>query len=85
MESSHASLDRLTALEQEALASLQAASTSDALQAWNGKYFGTKRNKGALDEIMSELGKLSKEERPAFGKRANEGITALRIPARHSP
>jgi len=66
------SLDRLNTLEREALASVQQAQTSDALQAWQGTYFGTKRSKGALDEVMSELGKLSKEDRPAFGKRVND-------------
>ncbi len=66
------SLDPLNTLEQEALASLHAIGTSDALQTWQGKYFGTKRTKGALDEAMQALGQLSKEERPAFGKRANE-------------
>lgn len=62
----------LDQLEREALSSLHTINTSEALQAWQGKYFGTKRNKGALDQAMAALGALSKEERPAFGKRANE-------------
>jgi phenylalanyl-tRNA synthetase alpha chain len=71
------SLDQWTTLENEALTALDAARTSEALQAWQGKYFGTKRTKGALDEAMLALGALSKEERPAFGKRANEVKQAL--------
>jgi phenylalanyl-tRNA synthetase alpha chain len=71
------SLERLNMLEQDALTSLNDITASEALQTWQGKYFGTKRSKGALDEIMSELGKLSKEERPAFGKRANEVKQAI--------
>ncbi len=71
------SLDRLNALESEALAALQAAGDSDALQAWQGRYFGTKRSKGELEQALAALGTLSKEARPAFGKRANEVKQAL--------
>jgi phenylalanyl-tRNA synthetase alpha chain len=70
-------LDALNQLEQEALAALADARNGDALLTWQGRYFGTKRSKGALDEAMSALGALSKEERPAFGKRANEVKQAL--------
>jgi len=62
----------LDLLEREALAALDAVHTSEALQAWHGKYFGTKRAKGELEQAMAALATLSKEERPAFGKRANE-------------
>lgn len=72
-----ASTDQLDRIEAEALAALGACLTSDELQAWQGRYFGTKRSKGALDEAMSALGALTKEERPAFGKRANEVKQAL--------
>ena len=71
------SLDRLNTLEGEALAALATIGDSDALLAWQGKYFGTKRNKGELELAMSALGSLSKEERPAFGKRANEVMTVV--------
>ncbi|MCL6510672.1 MAG: phenylalanine--tRNA ligase subunit alpha [Anaerolineae bacterium] len=67
----------LDLLEREALAALDAANTSEALQAWHGKYFGTKRAKGELERAMSALATLGKEERPAFGKRANEVKQAL--------
>lgn len=71
------SLDRLNALEGDALAALNQARTGEDVLAWQGRYFGTKRTKGALDEAMSALGALSKEDRPAFGKRANEVKQAL--------
>jgi phenylalanyl-tRNA synthetase alpha chain len=72
-----ASTDRLDQIEREALAALSEAADAAALQAWQGAIFGTKRSKGALDEAMSALGGLTKEERPAFGKRANEVKQAL--------
>jgi phenylalanyl-tRNA synthetase alpha chain len=65
-------LEQLDILESEALTALQATQTSEDLATWQGKYFGTKRSKGALDAALSALGKLSKEDRPVFGKRANE-------------
>ncbi len=67
----------LDALEREALAALAQASTGEALQAWHGKYFGTKRAKGELEQAMSAIASLSPAERPAFGKRANEVKQAL--------
>ena len=70
-------LDQLNTLERAALDELAGITTSDALTAWHGKYFGTKRSKGKLDEAMSALGKMTAEERPAFGKRANEVKQAL--------
>ena len=72
-----ASTDKLDQIEREALAALSAADSAAALQAWQGAWFGTKRSKGALDEAMSALGGLAKEERPAFGKRVNEVKQAL--------
>lgn len=67
----------LDQLEREALSSLEQATTGEALQAWHGRYFGTKRTKGALDQAMAALGALSKEARPAFGRRVNEVKQAL--------
>jgi phenylalanyl-tRNA synthetase alpha chain len=66
------SIEQLDQIEREALVALDAIHSTDALQSWQGKYFGTKRLKGVFDEAMSMLGTLGKEERPAFGKRANE-------------
>ncbi len=65
-------LDQLNQLEHEALDSLGQVKTAEDLAVWQGQYFGTKRTKGALDRTLAALGTLSKEERPAFGKRANE-------------
>ncbi|GIV85201.1 MAG: phenylalanine--tRNA ligase alpha subunit [Candidatus Roseilinea sp.] len=67
----------LDALEREALAALAQADTSAALQAWHGKYFGTKRAQGELERAMSAIASLSPAERPAFGQRANEVKQAL--------
>ncbi len=65
-------LEQLDQLEQDALATLHNASTSEALQAWHTHYFGSKRTKGALEAMLGLLSSLDKAERPAFGKRANE-------------
>ena len=69
--------DQLNTLEAAALAELNTVTSADALQAWYGRLFGTKRSKGALDEAMAALGSLPREARPAFGKRANEVKQAL--------
>jgi phenylalanyl-tRNA synthetase alpha chain len=71
------STDALDTLARDALASLESVANSEDLLAWQGRIFGTKRGKGALETAMSALGGLSKEERPAFGKRANEVKQAL--------
>lgn len=70
-------LDQLNQLEREALDSLSQVKTSEVLTSWQGQYFGTKRTKGELDRALAALGTLSKEDRPAFGKRANEVKQAL--------
>jgi phenylalanyl-tRNA synthetase alpha chain len=67
-------LDQLTTIEREALAALHAAGDADALEQWRVKHLG--RN-SALSEAMTGLGALSREERPAAGKRANEVKRAL--------
>ncbi len=67
-------LEQLKAIESEALAGLQSRDDSAALEAWRVKYLG--RN-SPLANVMGDLGRLSKEERPAVGKRANEVKRAL--------
>ena len=68
-------LDQLTRLKQEALAALQASSRDkDALENWRVTYLG---KKSPLMTILGDLGKLSREERPAIGKRGNEVKNAL--------
>ena len=67
-------LDQLNAIEQEALAALQSVTDQTALDAWRVTHLG---KKSPLMTILGDLGKLSKEERPAIGKRGNEVKRAL--------
>jgi phenylalanyl-tRNA synthetase alpha chain len=62
-------LDQLDTLEKESLAALEAVADSGALEAWRVAHLG--RNT-PLMTILGDLGKLSKAERPAVGKRANQ-------------
>jgi phenylalanyl-tRNA synthetase alpha chain len=61
--------DQLNRLEQEALSALEAVEDSDALTAWHRRYLG---KKGALTHMLRSVGELPKEERPAFGRAANQ-------------
>lgn len=70
-------LDQLNQLERSALAALSGINTAEELTAWQARIFGTKRTKGELDQALSALATLSKEDRPVFGKRANEVKQAL--------
>ena len=67
-------LDQLDAIERDALASLPAVTEQAALDAWRVAHLG---KKSPLMTILGDLGKLSKEERPAIGKRGNEVKRAL--------
>ncbi len=67
-------LDQLSHMQEEALAALEAAQDSEALNAWNKQYLG---KKGTLTRLLRSVGELPKEERPAFGRAANEAKTAL--------
>ncbi len=67
-------LDQLNQLEKEALAALEAAEDGEALTAWNRRYLG---KKGALTLMLRSVGELPKEERPAFGRAANEARAKL--------
>jgi phenylalanyl-tRNA synthetase alpha chain len=62
-------LEHIARLEEEALAGLEAASTSEALEAWKRAYLG---KKGALSEVLRSLGHLPPEERPGVGQVAND-------------
>jgi phenylalanyl-tRNA synthetase alpha chain len=60
------------ALEQfaaGALAELGAAADSKALESWYATYLG---RKGQVTQMVRRVGELPREERPAFGQRANE-------------
>ncbi len=56
-------------LAEEALASLQAAGDSKALESWYVAYLG---RKGRITLLIRRVGELPREERPEFGRRANE-------------
>jgi phenylalanyl-tRNA synthetase alpha chain len=64
----------LASLEQRALAELRTAADESALRAWNTKYFG---DKGEVQQAVKAVGSLPKEERPAYGQRANQMKQAL--------
>ncbi len=67
-------IDQLNQFEKEALARLAGLVDSSALQAWKSETLG---KKSLLMTALGELGKMSKEERPIVGKRANEIKRAL--------
>jgi phenylalanyl-tRNA synthetase alpha chain len=62
-------LERLHGLEHEGLQALAQATDEEGLQAWKVKYLG---RSAELGRILDGLRTVSKEERPALGKRANE-------------
>lgn len=61
-------LDKLSEIEEAALDSLQSIRDQGALEAWRVANLG---RSSPLMMVFSELGKLSKEERPAVGAAAN--------------
>lgn len=67
-------LDQMTALQDEALATLDQAATRGETEEWYGTYLG---RKGKLTAILRGLGRLPAESRPTAGKRANEVKVAL--------
>ena len=62
-------LEQLAELRDEALTELGAAESTDGTRAWHSQYLG---RKGELTELLSGMRDLPREERPAFGKTANE-------------
>jgi phenylalanyl-tRNA synthetase alpha chain len=67
-------LERLSELEDKALAELERVAGQADLKAWKVKYLG---RSAELATITAGLRDLSKEERPAVGRRANEVKNAL--------
>ena len=65
---------QLEKLRQEAVAQLQAVASPDALEKWRIEYLGMK---GAVKAAMQRLKELPPQERPDFGKLANEVKLAL--------
>lgn len=66
--------ERLEQLRGAALAELEQINDMGTLQEFRVKYLG---KKGELTEIMKGMGKLSPEERPAFGQLSNEVREAI--------
>lgn len=62
-------LERLQELHDEAAAQIEAAKTLNDLRDVRVKYLG---KKGPMTELMKGMGKLSSEERPKVGQKANE-------------
>lgn len=62
-------LAKLDQIEQDALDALAPLTTEEQLEAWRVANLG---RSSPLMEIFTHLGQLSKEERPAIGRRANE-------------
>jgi phenylalanyl-tRNA synthetase alpha chain len=67
-------LDRLNEIEKTALDGLQSINDQAALEAWRVANIG---RSSPLMLIFAELGKLTKEERPAVGQAANRVKVAL--------
>ena len=67
-------LAELEELQTAALAELAAAVDSEAVESWRIAYLGSK---GRLKGMMPQLKTVSKEDKPAVGKRLNEVKVAL--------
>ncbi len=67
-------LDELEALNTQALSELERISDSEALRAWELAYIG---RGGQVTRMLRRVGELPREERPAFGQRANAIRRAL--------
>ncbi|MBI5705669.1 MAG: phenylalanine--tRNA ligase subunit alpha [Armatimonadetes bacterium] len=61
-------MDGVETLQQEALGAVSAAFTTAELRELELKYLG---KSGLISGLMREIGKLSAEERPAFGQKVN--------------
>ncbi len=67
-------LDKLKEIEQAALATLESVKDQEALESWRVAHLG---RSSPVMQVFSELGKLSKEERPVVGQTANKVKVAL--------
>lgn len=63
------SAETLDQTATEALSALEAVADSKAMEGWHATYLG---RKGAITQLIRRVSELPKEERPAFGRRANE-------------
>jgi phenylalanyl-tRNA synthetase alpha chain len=62
-------LSDLDQIEQDAMHSLQSIMDETSLEAWRVAHLG---RSAPLIQVFDQLGKLTKEERPVIGRRANE-------------
>lgn len=62
-------LEQLDTIEKAAIDALKAAQDQAALEGWRVAYLG---RSSALMRLFDQLGSIPKEERPAFGRRANQ-------------
>ncbi len=67
-------MEHLDELEASALADLEAAAEPESLERWRIRYLGTK---GRLKATMPMLKDVSREDKPAVGKRLNAVKTTL--------
>ena len=67
-------LEKLNEIEKESLASLAAIEDESALEAWRVANIG---RSSPVMSVFSQMGSLSKEERPLVGQRANQVKVAL--------
>lgn len=61
--------ENVTELQARALGALDSIWDTDALDAWRVEYLG---RKGAISALFEQIGSLAREERAAFGQRANQ-------------
>jgi phenylalanyl-tRNA synthetase alpha chain len=69
-------LDQLNELYDAALAELRAVDTRQGLEDWYARTIG---RRGEITLLLRRVGELPKEERPAFGRRANEVKNELEV------
>ncbi|MFN2216003.1 MAG: phenylalanine--tRNA ligase subunit alpha [Anaerolineales bacterium] len=69
-------LKKLDQIQNDALQALQSVTDEDALQTWRVAYTGRSSD---LMQVFSGLGKLSKEDRPKVGQKANLVKVALEL------
>jgi phenylalanyl-tRNA synthetase alpha chain len=67
-------LNDLDQIEHNALQALKSIQDEDSLEAWRVAHLG---RSAPLMHVFDQLGKLSKEERPLIGRRANEAKRTL--------
>ncbi len=73
-------LKQLETLEKEAIQEIEQAESLKVLNDLRVKYLG---KKGPITEIMKQMGKLSNEEKPLVGAKANEVRTEISTKIKH--